>query len=175
MILIKKYPNRRLYDTSKSQYINLETIKELVMLHKEFRVVDSKSDEDLTKSILLQIITEQEGNDHQAILTQTVLKQLIRFYGSDMQNHMRQYIEQSIGLFLDRQDTMQSVMSEFLDKASPMNVFNQFVENNVNMWRNFTQGDVPGAFGYGKPSSSTADATKPKPNQPDGDDKKTES
>ncbi len=111
------------------------------MLHKEFRVEDSKSEEDLTKSILLQIITEQESNDHQAVLTQTVLKQLIRFYGSDMQGQMRQYIEQSISLFLDRQDTMQTVMTDFLDKTSPMNVFNQFVENNMAMWRNFAQGD----------------------------------
>lgn len=140
MITIKKYPNRRLYDTSKSQYVNLEAIKELVMLHKEFKVVDSKTEDDLTKSILLQIITEQEGNDQQALLTQTVLKQLIRFYGSDMQNYMRQYLEQSIGVFLERQDAMQTVMNDFMDKASPMNVFNQFVENNMNMWRSFTQG-----------------------------------
>ncbi len=141
MILIKKYPNRRLYDTSKSQYINLDTIKELVMLHKEFRVIDSKTEDDLTKSILLQIITEQENNDQQAILTQTVLKQLIRFYGSDMQSHMRQYIEQSISVFLERQDAIQNAMSDFFDKASPMNVFNQFMESNMSMWRNFTQAD----------------------------------
>ncbi len=166
MILIKKYPNRRLYDTSKSQYINLESIKELVMLHKEFRVEDSKSEEDLTKSILLQIITEQESNDHQAVLTQTVLKQLIRFYGSDMQGQMRQYIEQSISLFLDRQDTMQTVMTDFLDKTSPMNVFNQFVENNMAMWRNFAQGDPqtpPPTSSKTKPETGSAnDPEEPK-------------
>ena len=79
MITIKKYPNRRLYDTSKSQYINLEAIKALVMSSQDFQVVDSKTDENLTKSILLQIITEQEGNEGQSLLTQTVLKQLIRY------------------------------------------------------------------------------------------------
>lgn len=151
MILIKKYPNRRLYDTSKSQYINLDAIKELVMLHKEFRVIDSKTEDDLTKSILLQIITEQEGNDQQAVLTQTVLKQLIRFYGSDMQSHMRQYIEQSIAVFLERQDAMQSTMNQFFDQASPLNVFNQFIENNMNLWRNFTPGDPQSGS---KPSSA---------------------
>lgn len=175
MILIKKYPNRRLYDTSKSQYINLETIKELVMLHKEFRVIDSKTEDDLTKSILLQIITEQEGNDQQAILTQTVLKQLIRFYGSDMQSHMRQYIEQSISLFLDRQDALQNVMTDFLDKTSPMNVFNQFVENNMSMWRNFAQGDgvPPNPFNYGAPSQpkpANASPTGEQEPSPDSED-----
>lgn len=143
MITIKKYPNRRLYDTSKSQYINLESIRELVMLHQEFEVIDSKSGEDLTKSILLQIISEQEGNEQQALLTQSVLKQLIRFYGSDLQVFMRQYLEQSISTFLDRQDALQGVMQEFMD-ASPLNVFNQIMEQNMAMWRNF-----PGAGGMG--------------------------
>lgn len=141
MITIKKYPNRRLYDTSKSQYINLETIRELVMSHKEFRVIDSKSEDDLTKSILLQIITEQENNE-QSLLTQSVLKQLIRFYGSDMQVFLRQYLEQSISTFLERQEAMQGMMKGMMD-ASPLNVFNQLMENNMSMWSNFTGNEKP--------------------------------
>ena len=137
MITIKKYPNRRLYDTSKSQYINLEAIKLLVMTGQEFQVVDSKTDENLTKSILLQIINEQEGNEGQALLTQTVLKQLIRFYGSDLQGFMSQYLEQSVATFLDRQEAMQTVMHDLLDKASPLNVFNQLMEQNMSVWRSF--------------------------------------
>jgi polyhydroxyalkanoate synthesis repressor PhaR len=137
VVTIRKYPNRRLYDTSKSQYINLEAIKELVMLHQEFEVIDSKTGENLTKAILLQIISEQEGNDQQALLTETVLKQLIRFYGSDLQIFMRQYLEQSIATFLDRQDAMQGVMQEFME-ASPLNVFNQMMEQNLTMWGNFS-------------------------------------
>jgi len=137
VVTIRKYPNRRLYDTSKSQYINLEAIKELVMLHQEFEVIDSKTGENLTKSILLQIISEQEGNEQQALLTQTVLKQLIRFYGSDLQVFMRQYLEQSIATFLDRQEAMQGVMQEFME-ASPLNVFNQMMEQNLSMWGNLS-------------------------------------
>lgn len=137
MITIKKYPNRRLYDTSRSQYINLDVIRNLVMSHKDFRVVDSKTEEDLTKSILLQIISEQESNDSQALLTQSVLKQLIRFYGSDMQVFLRQYIEQSVATFLDRQEAMQGVMKDMLD-ASPLNVFNQLMEQNMSVWKTFT-------------------------------------
>jgi polyhydroxyalkanoate synthesis repressor PhaR len=143
VITIKKYPNRRLYDTSKSQYVNLDAIKELVMTHKEFEVVDSKTGENLTKSILLQIITEQESNDHQSVLTQTVLKQLIRFYGSDSQAFMRQYLEQSIAMFLERQDAIQSAMSGLIDN-SPLGAFNKIMENNMNLWRQFAVFDPLG-------------------------------
>lgn len=141
MIIIKKYPNRRLYDTSQSQYVNLDAIRTLVMSHKEFQVIDSKSEEDLTKSILLQIITEQENNDSQSLLTQSVLKQLIRFYGSDMQMFLRQYIEQSMAAFLDRQEAVQGVMKDMME-ASPLNAFSQMMERNMSVWNAFTpQGD----------------------------------
>lgn len=146
MITIKKYPNRRLYDTSKSQYVNLETIKQLVMQHQEFKVVDSKTEDDLTKSILLQIISEQEANDSQSLLTQSVLKQLIRFYGSDMQVFLRQYLEQSISTFLERQDAFQGVMQEFMESTSPMGVFNQMMEKNMQMWQQFAGGSVVNPF-----------------------------
>ncbi|MEY4588136.1 MAG: polyhydroxyalkanoate synthesis repressor PhaR [Pseudomonadota bacterium] len=158
MIIIKKYPNRRLYDTSKSQYINLEAIKALVMSSQEFQVVDSKTDENLTKSILLQIITEQEGNEGQALLTQTVLKQLIRFYGSDLQGFMSQYLEQSVATFLDRQDALQNMMHGLLDKASPLTVFNQLMEQNMNVWRSFTG---PG-FGAAATGASAKPGEPPK-------------
>ena len=152
MITIKKYPNRRLYDTSKSQYVNLDAIKELVMNHKEFEVVDSKTGENLTKSILLQIITEQESNDHQSVLTQTVLKQLIRFYGSDSQAFMRQYLEQSIAMFLERQDAIQSAMSGLIDN-SPLGAFNKIMESNMNLWRQFAVFDPLGGGAKRNPRS----------------------
>lgn len=174
MVTIKKYPNRRLYDTSKSQYVNLEAIKELVMLHQEFEVIDSKSGEDLTKSILLQIISEQEGNEQQALLTQSVLKQLIRFYGSDLQVFMRQYLEQSIATFLDRQDALQGVMQEFMD-ASPLNVFNQLMEQNLSMWRAFPAAGFPGGTkggarhgGNDAKSSTSQKAAEEPDDSPDG-------
>ena len=134
MIIIKKYPNRRLYDTSQSQYVNLEFIKSLVMSHQEFSIIDSKTESDITKSILLQIITEQETNDQQSLLTNQVLKQLIRFYDSDMQVFLRMYLEQSMSNFLDQQDAMQTVMRDIIDK-SPMGIFSQMFEKNMDFWR----------------------------------------
>lgn len=153
MITIRKYPNRRLYDTSKSQYVNLETIKTLVMQHQEFQVIDSKSGEDLTKSILLQIISEQENNDQQSLLTQTVLKQLIRFYGSESQLFMRQYIEQSIAFFLDRQDAMQGVVHDIFDK-SPVSFFNELMEQNIALWKSFA---TPPGFQSGQKKAKDED------------------
>ncbi|WP_045858834.1 polyhydroxyalkanoate synthesis repressor PhaR [Teredinibacter purpureus] len=164
MIIIKKYPNRRLYDTSKSQYINLETIRALVMEHKEFKVIDSKTESDLTKSILLQIISEQEAGDQQAILTETVLKQLIRFYGTEMQDFMRQYIEQSIATFLERQDSFQGVMSDFIQSASPMTAFNQMMEKNMAMWQGFTGTAKSRPQPSDRPSSSPDPDPSPKDN-----------
>jgi len=156
VITIKKYPNRRLYDTSKSQYINIDTIRELVMSHKDFRVVDSKTEDDLTKSILLQIISEQENNDSQSLLTQSVLKQLIRFYGSDMQVFLSQYIEQSLSTFIDRHESMQGVMKDMMD-ASPMNVFSQMMGQNMAAWN---------PFAPTKPSKPTGAASEPDQDTP---------
>ena len=135
--------------------MNLDAIKELVMNHKEFEVVDSKTGENLTKSILLQIITEQESNDQQSVLTQTVLKQLIRFYDSNMQTFMRQYLEQSVAMFLERQDAIQSAMSGLID-SSPLGAFNKIMENNMNLWRQFAVFDPLGG-GVKRPSQSSND------------------
>lgn len=102
MITIKKYPNRRLYDTSQSKYINLEHIKTLINERVEFEIVDSKTTEVITKSILLQIISDSETNQAQSLLTDKLLQQLIRFYDSDMQPYVRQYLEQSLVQFMEQ-------------------------------------------------------------------------
>ena len=87
--LIKKYPNRRLYDTASSSYVALADIKQLVMSHAAFRVVDAKSGEDLTRSILLQIILEHEA-EGSPMLTEQVLANIIRFYGHAMQGFIKE-------------------------------------------------------------------------------------
>ncbi|MFQ3236742.1 MAG: polyhydroxyalkanoate synthesis repressor PhaR, partial [Paraglaciecola sp.] len=100
MVVIKKYPNRRLYDSSQSKYVNLDFIKILINDRIEFKIVDSKTEADITKSILLQIISESEANEQESLLTDVLLKQLIRFYDSDMEVFVRQYLEQSILQFI---------------------------------------------------------------------------
>ncbi len=104
--LIKKYPNRRLYDTRTSTYITLADVKELVLKHEEFHVVDAKSGDELTRSILLQIILEEESGGS-PMFTSDVLTQFIRFYGNAMQGMMGSYLERNIQLFNELQKRMQ--------------------------------------------------------------------
>ncbi len=133
MIQIKKYPNRRLYDTSQSKYINVDYILELIKKNQDFEIVDSKSGEDQTKIILMQIISEQESDDQQSLLTNSVLKQLIRYYDTDMQPYLRSYLEQSLAGFLEQQETMQQMMKE-MTSPSPAAMFGKIVEQNMKMW-----------------------------------------
>ena len=103
--LIKKYPNRRLYDTQTSAYITLADVKQLVLDNEDFRVIDAKSDEDLTRSILLQIILEEETGGMPIFSTQ-MLAQLIRFYGHAMQGVMGAYLEKNLQTFVELQNRM---------------------------------------------------------------------
>jgi polyhydroxyalkanoate synthesis repressor PhaR len=103
--LIKKYPNRRLYDTQTSSYITLTDVKQLVLDNEEFTVVDAKTDEDLTRSILLQIILEEEANGS-PMFSSTALAQIIRYYGHAMQGMMGSYLEKNIQAFIDIQNKL---------------------------------------------------------------------
>jgi polyhydroxyalkanoate synthesis repressor PhaR len=93
--IIKKYPNRRLYDSAISAYITLEDIRRLVREGMPFRVVDARTEEDITRGILLQVILEQEERG-QPIFSREILEQLIRSYGDAMQGFMTSYLEQSM-------------------------------------------------------------------------------
>ena len=130
---IKKYPNRRLYDTSKSTYITLEDVKALVLGLERFVVVDSKTEEDLTRSILLQIIMEQEGDDGESVMTNEVLMSLIRFYGQPVRGEMSKYLESSVKVFLEQQDTISDQMQKLAD-MNPVNMMTKMAEQNMSMW-----------------------------------------
>jgi polyhydroxyalkanoate synthesis repressor PhaR len=104
--LIKKYPNRRLYDTRTSAYITLADVKQLVLEHEPFAVVDAKSGEDLTRSILLQIILEEEAGGA-PLFSSDMLSQIIRFYGHAMQGMMGTYLEKTMDTFVELQGKLQ--------------------------------------------------------------------
>mgnify|MGYP003341820960 CR=1 FL=1 len=103
--LIKKYPNRRLYDTQTSTYVTLSDIKGLVMANEIFKVVDAKTEEDLTRNILLQIILEEEAGGA-PIFSSQMLSQIIRFYGHAMQGMMGSYLEKNLQSFVDLQNRL---------------------------------------------------------------------
>lgn len=104
--VIKKYPNRRLYDTATSSYITLTDVKQLVLEQVDIQVVDVKTQEDITRSVLLQIILEEESGGV-PMFTYDVLTRIIRFYGNAMQGMMGGYLEQNLELFAQMQNKLQ--------------------------------------------------------------------
>ena len=131
--IIKKYANRRLYDTAESRYIALDDIRQLVMDGAQFRVVDARSGDDITRSILLQIIVEQEEKG-QPILSTRLLEQLIRYYGDNLQAFVGAYLEKSMDFFIKEQTVLQDQMQSLL-QAAPSSVWKQMAERNLNLWR----------------------------------------
>jgi polyhydroxyalkanoate synthesis repressor PhaR len=110
--VIKKYPNRRLYDTETSTYITLAEVKQLVMDHQPFVVRDAKTNEDLTRSILLQIILEEEAGGA-PMFSEAALANIIRFYGHAMQGFMGSYLEKNVQAFTDLQSQMAEQTKNF--------------------------------------------------------------
>lgn len=125
--VIKKYPNRRLYDTETSTYITLTDVRHLVMGSANFVVRDAKTNEDLTRSILLQIILEEETGGA-PMFTEAVLANIIRFYGNAMQSFMGSYLEKNVQTFMDLQAKMSKQSeglsperwAQFMSAQSPM-------------------------------------------------------
>lgn len=125
--VIKKYPNRRLYDTDTSTYITLSDVRELVMACAFFVVRDAKTGEDLTRSILLQIILEEESGGV-PMFTEAVLANIIRFYGNALQGFMGAYLEKNVQSFMDLQSKMSEqskglspeMWAQFMNAQSPM-------------------------------------------------------
>jgi polyhydroxyalkanoate synthesis repressor PhaR len=129
----KKYPNRRLYDIEESRYVTVEDLRKIVLSGESISVVDSKTDKDLTRTVLMQIISEQEGEGHEPILTNRVLEQLVRFYGDPVQGVVSRYIEQSIMTFLEHQEQYRLRLNEF-STAEPLNLMRKALEQNMEFW-----------------------------------------
>ena len=136
--IIKKYPNRRLYDTEISSYITLEEVRQLVIDGEDFEVRDAKSGEDLTRSVLLQIIAEHEDTG-QPMFTTQLLSQIIRFYGDSMQGFMGSYLEKSLQIFLDQQQKFRSQLNNILGQT-PWSMLNELTERNLDMWKSMQRG-----------------------------------
>ena len=118
--IIKKYPNRRLYDTLFSSYVTLSDIKDLVMSQELFHVVDAKTGEDITRSILMQVILEEEAHGQPLFSTQSLL-QMIRFYGNSLQGMMAPFLEKNLNQFSDLQSQYLSHCQKLGGLSSPEN------------------------------------------------------
>lgn len=154
--IIKKYPNRRLYDTEISSYITLEEVRQLVLTGTPFEVHDAKTGEDLTRSVLLQIIAEHEQHG-QPMFSANLLSQIIRFYGDSMQGFVGGYLENSLQIFLDQQHKFRAQLNEMLGQT-PWSMLNEMTERNIDLWkslqRGFLEANAPGATS--KPSAGTS-------------------
>ena len=151
--IIKKYPNRRLYDTEISSYITLEEIRQLVLDGETFEVRDAKSGEDLTRSVLLQIISEHEEKG-QPMLSPQLLSQIIRFYGDSLQGFMGPYLERSLQVFLDQQQQFRTQLNSLMGQT-PWSMLNDLTERNMDAWKSMQRGFLDAAS-QAKPAAAPA-------------------
>lgn len=126
--VIKKYPNRRLYDTETSRYITLSDVRELVIDRVDFQVIDKKTGEDITRTILLQVISEQESRGD-PIMSEDFLSQVIRAYGTVMPGFMAPYLEQSLRLFMSQQQFLRGQVKRIVG-IDPLGIVADMTQKN---------------------------------------------
>ena len=125
---LKKYPNRRLYDMTDSQYVTVDDVRKLIVKGESIKVLDSKTEQDITRSVLLQILAEQEQEGHGTVLTNRTIEQLIRFYGDSFGRVVSKYIEEAMTAFMEHQDLYKNRMRQF-NALNPLNVMRQAFES----------------------------------------------
>ena len=164
--LIRKYANRRLYDAHESRHVTLDDLRKLIAVGQRIKVIDDKSGEDLTRSILLQIIASQEQFGTPVLSTQ-LLEAIIRFYGNPIQQVLTAYLEQSIGSLLRQQNLMQAEMARALE--TPMAPLAEMARQNMEMWAKlqasmlaaFTPAAAGDAEKAARPDSGRSEGGKP--------------
>lgn len=158
--LIRKYANRRFYDASSSRHVTLDDIRKMIGAGAQVKVIDDKSGEDITRSVLLQIISNQEQFGTPVLSTQ-LLEAVVRFYGNPIQEMLTKYLEQSIGSLLRQQQVMRAEMAKALD--SPMAPMADLARQNMELLAKM-QASMLSAFAPASPSGSA----EPQPKQRSG-------
>ena len=132
--IIKKYPNRRVYDTQESKYIKVEDIRKMVVDGVSFKVIDSKTKEDVTRTVLLQIILEQESESN-PLFTSDNLRHFIKYYGHNQSDQFSDYMNQSLAFFHQQQEQFNLGMQEYMSR-NPVNIFSDLSKKNTEVWLN---------------------------------------
>ena len=153
--IIKKYANRRLYNTGSSTYVTLEDLAQMVKAGEEFVVQDAKTGENITRSVLTQIIFDQEAKEGQNLLPIAFLRQLIQFYGDSMQSMVPSYLEHSMNTFAREQEKMREQMAQAFGGIPAME---DQVRRNMEMFQNAMNMFIP--FGA-QAAASGGEETKP--------------
>ena len=159
-IEIKKYANRRLYNTGTSTYVTLEDLAAMVKKGEDFIVHDAKSGEDITRSVLTQIIFEQENKEGQNLLPITFLRQLIRFYGDSMQMLVPRYLEVSIESLTREQEKFRKQMAQAFG-VSPFGALEDQVRRNMEMFERAFAMFTPFARREGQGGATPGETEKP--------------
>lgn len=133
-VTIKKYANRRLYNTATSTYVTLDDLCKMVKDGVEFNVYDAKTSEDITRSVLTQIIVEEESKGGQNLLPINFLRQLIGFYGGDMQNVLPRYLDQSMAMFAQNQERFTHMLQSTFGQVFPINQLEEIGKQNMAMF-----------------------------------------
>jgi len=150
--IIKKYPNRRLYDTELSKYVTLADLRKLIHDEVEFKVIDSQTGEDITRNILIQIITEQEGGN-EALFSTEMLTEIIRNYDEAIHDVFQSYLDQSMRAFAEQQEFIQERMEELVG-AKAVKAMADLAQDNVELWLDMQKGFLEAAgLASGKGSS----------------------
>ncbi len=159
-VVIKKYANRRLYNTASSSYVTLEHLSEMVKQNIDFVVYDAKTNEDITRSVLTQIIFEEESQQGQSLLPIQFLRQLIGFYGNSMQAFLPSYLELSLASFTQQQERMRTQFTS-LGHTPGGTVFDEQVRQNLALFDRAMKMFSP--FAYAKPEDPPPPAPKAEP------------
>ena len=167
-VVIKKYANRRLYNTASSSYVTLEHLAEMVRQGTDFVVYDAKTNEDLTRSVLTQIIFEEENNGAQNLLPLQFLRQLIRFYGDSMQALLPSYLEMSLDGFTKQRERLQVDFSGAFGGAEAFDRIQDQVRQNLQMFDRAMKMFTP--FAYSRPESGEDTAASSVPPAPSASD-----
>jgi len=149
--VIRKYPNRRLYDTVESRYVTLADIRRLVVERVDFVVLDRKSQQDITRSILLQVIAEQEGAG-ESLMSRDFLSQVIRSYGSGLQEFVGRYLDESIQLFAREQRDLRDKFKNVVG-IDPLETVTSVAQKNYQRWKAVQEevfSRLPGPWGKEK-------------------------
>lgn len=157
---IKKYPNRRLYDTEESRYITLADVRKLVLDKTDFVVIDKKSGEDITRNILLQVISEQEQSG-EPIMSRDFLSHVIRSYGGVMHGFVGSYLDQSIKLFMNQQQQVRERVKSVVG-LDPVGMVTDIAQKNYTRWKG-VQEEIFRSLGGGRAEEKSETTTKRKP------------
>src|SRR3954451_4474406 len=149
--IIKKYANRRLYDGSQSRHVTLDDVRKMIVAGERIKVIDDKTQEDITRLILLQVIADQEQFGR-PILSTSLLESLIRFYGNSLQSFLSDYLDKSVETFVHQQDAVQTQLARMFGTA-PLHSMAELTRQNLELWAKMQEGMLA-AFSATRPTNN---------------------